>query len=43
MLALLKEKYPDHKWDTINFLKGKGSQQKKLERVVSFLVPKVNK
>jgi len=36
---LLKEKYPDQPWEKILVLKGKYSQQKRLERVVASLFP----
>jgi len=36
---LLEERYPDHKWDRIFLLKGKYSQQKRLEAAVTSLFP----
>lgn len=39
LLKLLSERYPSHKWDHTDLLKGRFSQQKRLERAVRSLFP----
>ena len=39
LVELLAEKYPQHKWDKMLILRGRFTQQRKLERAVNALFP----
>ena len=39
LVDVLSAKYPQHKWDAVYLLRGRYSQQKRLERTVASLFP----
>jgi len=39
LTELLRQKYPEHQWDKVYLLRGRFSQQKRLERAIASLFP----